>query len=177
MKLVILDRDGVINHDSDQYIKSPEEWKPIPGSLAAIARLNQAGYRVVVASNQSGIGRRLFETDTLMAIHEKMHKAVAQVGGRIDAIFFCPHTNADNCECRKPRPGMLREIAARFNADLTGVPAVGDSLRDLQAALAVGAQPMLVLTGKGRKTVDDPELPAETLVFTDLAAAAAHIAP
>lgn len=177
MKLVILDRDGVINHDSDQYIKSPEEWKPIPGSLAAIARLNQAGYRVVVASNQSGIGRRLFETDTLMAIHEKMHKAVAQVGGRIDAIFFCPHTNADNCECRKPRPGMFREIAARFNADLTGVPAVGDSLRDLQAALAVGAQPMLVLTGKGRKTVDDPELPAETLVFTDLAAAAAHIAP
>ena len=177
MKLVILDRDGVINHDSDHYIKSPEEWKPIPGSLAAIARLNQAGYRVVVASNQSGIGRRLFETDTLMAIHEKMHKAVAQVGGRIDAIFFCPHTNADNCECRKPRPGMFREIAARFNADLTGVPAVGDSLRDLQAALAVGAQPMLVLTGKGRKTVDDPELPAETLVFTDLAAAAAHIAP
>ncbi len=177
MKLVILDRDGVINHDSDQYIKSPEEWKPIPGSLAAIARLNQAGYRVVVATNQSGIGRRLFETDTLMAIHEKMHKAVAQVGGRIDAIFFCPHTNADNCECRKPRPGMFREIAARFNADLTGVPAVGDSLRDLQAALAVGAQPMLVLTGKGRKTVDDPELPAETLVFTDLAAAAAHIAP
>ena len=177
MKLVILDRDGVINHDSDQYIKSPEEWKPIPGSLAAIARLNQAGYRVVVATNQSGIDRRLFEADTLMAIHEKMLKAVAQVGGRIDAIFFCPHTNADNCECRKPRPGLLKEIAARFNADLTGVPAIGDSLRDLQAAQAVGAQPMLVLSGKGRKTVDDPNLPAGTPVFTDLAAAAAHIAP
>jgi D-glycero-D-manno-heptose 1,7-bisphosphate phosphatase len=176
MKLVILDRDGVINHDSDQYIKSPEEWKPIPGSLAAIARLNQAGYRVVVASNQSGVGRGLFETDTLIAIHDKMLKALAQVGGRIDAIFFCPHTNADNCDCRKPKPGMLREIAARFNADLTGVPAIGDSLRDLQAAAAVGAQPMLVLTGKGRKTVDDPSLPPDTLVFPDLAAAAAHIA-
>lgn len=175
MKLVILDRDGVINHDSDQYIKSVDEWKPIPGSLAAIARLNQAGYRVVVATNQSGVGRGLFETDTLIAIHDKMLKSLAQVGGRIDAIFFCPHTNTDNCECRKPKPGMLKEIAARFNADLAGVPAIGDSLRDLQAAIAVGAQPMLVLTGKGRKTVDDPELPPETLVFPDLAAAAAHI--
>ena len=175
MKLVILDRDGVINHDSDQYIKSPDEWKPIPGSLAAIARLNQAGYRVVVASNQSGIGRGLFETDTLMAIHDKMLKALAQAGGRIDAIFFCPHTNADNCDCRKPKPGMFREIAARFNADLAGVPAIGDSLRDLQVAATVGAQPMLVLTGKGRKTVDDPALPPDTLVFPDLAAAVAHI--
>jgi histidinol-phosphate phosphatase family protein len=108
MKLVILDRDGVINHDSDQYIKSPDEWKPIPGSLAAIARLNQAGYRVVVATNQSGVGRGLFETDTLVAIHDKMLKALTQVGGRIDAIFFCPHTNADNCDCRKPKPGMLQ---------------------------------------------------------------------
>ena len=176
MKLVILDRDGVINHDSDQYIKSPDEWRPIPGSLAAIARLNQAGYRVVVATNQSGVGRGLFETDTLLAIHDKMLKALTQVGGRLDAIFFCPHTNADNCDCRKPKPGMLKEIAARFNADLTGVPAVGDSLRDLQAAVAAGAQPMLVLTGKGRKTADDPALPPETLVFPDRAAAAAHIA-
>ena len=176
MKLVILDRDGVINHDSDQYIKSPEEWKPIPGSLAAIARLNQAGYRVVVASNQSGVGRGLFETDTLMAIHDKMHKALALVGGRIDAIFFCPHTNEDHCDCRKPKPGMLKEIAARFNAGLAGVPVIGDSLRDLQAAVAAGAQPMLVLTGKGRKTADDPAMPRETLVFPDLAAAAAHIA-
>jgi D-glycero-D-manno-heptose 1,7-bisphosphate phosphatase len=176
MKLVILDRDGVINHDSDQYIKSPEEWKPIPGSLAAIARLNQAGYRVVVATNQSGIGRGLFETDTLIAIHDKMNKALLQMGGRIDAIFFCPHTHDDDCDCRKPKPGMLKEIAARFNADLAGVPAIGDSLRDLKAATAVGAQPMLVLTGKGRKTVDDPGLPPDTLVFPDLAAAAAHIA-
>ena len=176
MKLVVLDRDGVINHDSDQYIKSPDEWRPIPGSLAAIARLNQAGYRVVVATNQSGVGRGLFETDTLIAIHDKMLKALTQVGGRIDAIFFCPHTNADNCDCRKPKPGLFKEIAGRYNVDLTGVPAIGDSLRDLQVAAAVGAQPMLVLTGKGRKTVDDPALPPDTLVFPDLAAAAAHIA-
>ena len=176
MKLVILDRDGVINHDSDQYIKSPDEWKPIPGSLTAIARLNQAGYRVVVATNQSGIGRGLFETDTMIAIHDKMVRALGQVGGHIDAIFFCPHTNDDNCECRKPKAGMFREIAARFNADLTGVPAIGDSLRDLQAAEAAGAQPVLVLTGKGRKIADDPALPPDTLVFPDLAAAAAHIA-
>ena len=175
MKLVILDRDGVINHDSNQYIKSPEEWKPIPGSLAAIARLNQAGYRVVLATNQSGIGRGLFETDALLAIHEKMNKALALAGGRIDAIFFCPHNNEDQCDCRKPKPGMFREIAARFNTDLSGVPAIGDSLRDLQAAVAAGAQPMLVLTGKGRKTVDDPAMPPDTLVFPDLAAAAAHI--
>ena len=177
MKLVILDRDGVINHDSDQYIKSPEEWKPVPGSLAAIARLNQAGYRVVVATNQSGIGRGLFETDTLMAIHDKMLKALAQVGGRIDAVFFCPHTNLDNCDCRKPKPGMFREIAARFNADLAGVPAIGDSMRDLQVAAAVGAQPMLVLTGKGKKTQADPSLPAGTLTFPDLAAAVGYLTP
>ena len=176
MKLIILDRDGVINQDSDLYIKSAEEWVPLPGSLDAIARLNQWGYRVVVCTNQSGIGRGLFETDTLIAIHDKMNKALLQVGGRIDAIFFCPHTNDDGCDCRKPKPGMLKEIAARFNADLAGVPAIGDSLRDLKAAAAAGAQPMLVLTGKGRKTVDDPALPPDTLVFPDLAAAAAHIA-
>ncbi|AJP48291.1 D,D-heptose 1,7-bisphosphate phosphatase [Rugosibacter aromaticivorans] len=175
MKLIILDRDGVINVDSAQFIKSPDEWKPIPGSLAAIARLNQSGYRVVVATNQSGIGRGLFEMDTLNAIHEKMHKALTQVGGRIDAIFFCPHTSADNCACRKPKPGMLQEIAKRFNTDLTGVPAIGDALRDLEAAVAIGAQPILVLTGKGQKTASDPALPAGTLTFPDLAAAVAHL--
>lgn len=175
MKLIILDRDGVINFDSAQFIKSPDEWKPIPGSLAAIARLNQSGYRVVVATNQSGVGRGLFEMDTLNAIHEKMHKALAQVGGRIDAIFFCPHTSADNCACRKPKPGMLHEISKRFNTNLTDVPALGDALRDLEAAVAVGAKPILVLTGKGKKTAIDPELPAGTLVFPDLAAAVAHL--
>lgn len=175
MKLIILDRDGVINFDSAQFIKSPDEWKPIPGSLDAIARLNQAGYRVVVATNQSGIGRGLFDMDTLNAIHDKMLKALSQAGGRIDAFFFCPHTGADECACRKPKSGMLEEIAARFNADLTGVPTVGDSLRDLQAAAAVGAQPLLVRTGKGEKTAADPDLPPGTLIFRDLAAAVAHI--
>jgi D-glycero-D-manno-heptose 1,7-bisphosphate phosphatase len=175
MKLVILDRDGVINYDSDQYIKSPDEWKPIPGSLAAIARLNQWGYRVVIATNQAGIGRGLYEMDTLNAIHDKMLKAVAHLGARIDAVFFCPHTSEDGCICRKPKPGMLEEIAARYNTDLTGVPVIGDSLRDLQSAAAMGALPMLVMTGKGVKTIDDPELPPRTLVFPDLAAAVAHI--
>jgi D-glycero-D-manno-heptose 1,7-bisphosphate phosphatase len=175
MKLIILDRDGVINHDSDLYIKSPEEWKPIPGSLDAIARLTQWGWRVVVCTNQSGIGRGLFVMDTLNAIHDKMVRAVAQAGGRIDAIFFCPHTNADKCNCRKPKPGMFQEIAQRYNVDLAGVPAIGDSLRDLQAAQAVGAQPILVLTGKGQKTHADPNLPAGTAVFPDLAAAVASL--
>lgn len=170
-KLIILDRDGVINQDSELYIKSPEEWIPIPGSLEAIARLNQWGFRVVVCTNQSGIGRGLFDMDTLNAIHDKMIKAVAHAGGAIDAIFFCPHTNADNCACRKPKPGMLKEIAARYNVSLAGVPVVGDSLRDLESAVAVGAQPILVLTGKGRKTEQDAALPSHTLVFPDLATA------
>ena len=169
-KLIILDRDGVINKDSDLYIKSPEEWMPIPGSLEAIARLNQWGWRVVVCTNQSGIGRGLFGMDTLNAIHDKMIKAAAHAGGSIDAVFFCPHTNADACDCRKPKAGMLKEIGARYNLDLEGVPVVGDSLRDLQAAVAVGARPMLVLTGKGKKTRLDPALPADTPVFADLAA-------
>jgi len=175
MKLVILDRDGVINYDSDQFIKSPDEWRPIPGSLAAIARLNQWGYRVVVATNQSGIGRGLFEMDMLNSIHDKMLRTAALVGARIDAVFFCPHTNADQCSCRKPKPGLLHEIASRYNTDLTGVPLVGDSLRDLQAADAMGALPMLVMTGKGVKTIDSPELPPRTLVFPDLAAAVTYI--
>ncbi|MEW5889336.1 MAG: D-glycero-beta-D-manno-heptose 1,7-bisphosphate 7-phosphatase [Pseudomonadota bacterium] len=177
MKLIILDRDGVINYDSDQFIKSPDEWKPLPGSLEAIARLNQWGYRVVVATNQSGIGRGLFDMDTLNAIHDKMIKAAAQVGGRIEAVFFCPHAADAACECRKPKAGMLREIAERYHIELTGVPAVGDSLRDLQAAAAVGATPILVLTGKGEKTRGGTPMPENTLIFTDLAAVAAHLTP
>ena len=132
MKIIVLDRDGVINFDSDQFIKSPEEWKPIPGSLEAIARLNESGWRVVVASNQSGVGRGLFDMDTLNSINEKMVKAAGQVGGRFDAIFFCPHTADSTCACRKPKPGMFLQIAERFNADMKDVPVVGDSLRDLQ---------------------------------------------
>jgi D-glycero-D-manno-heptose 1,7-bisphosphate phosphatase len=168
-KLIVLDRDGVINHDSDQFIKSPEEWRPIPGSLEAIARLHHAGFRVVVATNQSGVGRGLYDMATLNAIHEKMHKAIAHVGGRLDAVFFCPHTADSRCECRKPRAGMLHEIGNRFGVDMSGVPCVGDGLRDLQAADAVGGQPMLVLTGKGEKTLRDGGFPKNTVIFPDLA--------
>ena len=169
VKLIILDRDGVINYEREQFIKSPDEWRPIPGSLEAIARLNHAGFRVVVATNQSGLGRRLLDTATLISIHEKLHKALAQVGGRIDAVFFCPHTADANCDCRKPKPGMLADIGQRFGVELTGVPCIGDSLRDLQAAEACGAQPILVLTGKGEKTLRDGNFPKNTIIFPDLA--------
>jgi len=171
MKLVILDRDGVINQDSDSYIKSPEEWRPIPGSLEAIARLNHAGFLVVLATNQSGVGRGLFEVSTLNAIHDRMHRALAQIGGRIDAIFFCPHAEEANCNCRKPRAGLLEEIGRRFSVALEGVPSVGDSLRDLQAAATVGAEPILVLTGKGEATRKTGGLPEGTRVYPDLATA------
>ena len=138
MKLVILDRDGVINVDSDKYIKSPAEWQPIPGSIEAIARLHQGGFRVVVATNQSGIGRGLFDMSTFNAMNDKMMEMVFRQGGRIDALFFCPHTDAENCSCRKPRTGMFEEIAARYHMELKGVPCVGDAIRDLQANEAVG---------------------------------------
>ena len=168
-KLIVLDRDGVINYDSDQFIKSPDEWRPIPGSLEAISRLNHAGFRVVVATNQSGLGRGLFDMATLSAINDKMHKALAHLGGRIDALFYCPHTADSACECRKPKPGMFTEIGNRFGVDMTGVPCVGDSVRDLQAAAAVEAQPILVLSGKGEKTLRDGVFPANTIIFPDLA--------
>jgi D-glycero-D-manno-heptose 1,7-bisphosphate phosphatase len=167
-KLVILDRDGVINVDSDAFIKSPDEWVAIPGSLEAIARLNQAGYRVAIASNQSGIGRGLFDMAALNAMHEKMNRAAATVGGRIDAVFFCPHTQEDECECRKPKPGMLQQIVERFEIDPADTPMVGDSLRDLQAGAALGFAPHLVLTGKGRKTLAAGNLPPNTKVHDDL---------
>jgi D-glycero-D-manno-heptose 1,7-bisphosphate phosphatase len=169
VKLIILDRDGVINYDSDQFIKSPEEWRPIPGSLEAIARLNHAGFRVVVATNQSGLGRGLFDMATLIVINDKMHKALTHVGGRIDAVFYCPHAADSACDCRKPKPGMFTEIGQRFGVELTGVPCVGDSVRDLQAAAAVEAQPILVLSGKGEKTLRDGVFPANTIIFPDLA--------
>jgi D-glycero-D-manno-heptose 1,7-bisphosphate phosphatase len=175
MKLVILDRDGVINTDSDQFIKTPDEWKPIPGSLEAIARLTHSGFRVVVCSNQSGVGRGLLDMAALNAINDKMYKALAPFGGRIDALFYCPHPAEANCACRKPRPGMFQDIAKRFNVVLTGVPSVGDSLRDMQASAAAGCRPILVLTGKGRKTLAAGGLPEGTQVFDDLAAAARAI--
>jgi D-glycero-D-manno-heptose 1,7-bisphosphate phosphatase len=175
MKLIILDRDGVINFDSAQFIKSPDEWKPIPGSLDAISRLDQAGYRIVVATNQSGIGRGLFDMDTLNTINDKMIRMAGQAGGRIDAVFFCPHPADSTCNCRKPNPGMFLQIGERFNTDLKGVPTVGDSLRDLQAGVAASCAPYLVLTGKGTKTAVEPDLPAGTKVFPDLAAVVNHL--
>jgi len=171
MKLAILDRDGVVNYDSAAFIKSPEEWRPIPGSLEAITRLNRAGYHVVIATNQSGVGRGLFEMATLNAIHDKMHRALAEVGGRLDAIFFCPHAQEANCNCRKPRAGLLDEIARRMNVTLEGVPVIGDARRDLEAAVAVKARPVLVLTGKGHKTRREGDLPPGTEVYGSLAEA------
>jgi D-glycero-D-manno-heptose 1,7-bisphosphate phosphatase len=169
-KLVILDRDGVINVDSDAFIKSPDEWVAIAGSLEAIARLNQAGYRVVVASNQSGVGRGLFDMAALNAMHAKMQRAAAAVGGRIDAVFFCPHTVDDQCECRKPKPGLLKMIVERFEIDPAVTPVVGDSLRDLQAGAALGFPTHLVLTGKGSTTLAQGGLPEGTRVHEDLKA-------
>ena len=174
-KLVILDRDGVVNVESPNFIKSPDEWRPLPGSLEAIARLSQAGYRVVIATNQSGVGRGLLDMATLNAIHDKLHRAVAAAGGRIDALFFCPHTAEAQCACRKPKAGMLHEIAARYNTDLKDVPAIGDSLRDLESAVAVGARPILVLTGKGAQTKADGGLPKRTEIYADLAEAVSRL--
>jgi D-glycero-D-manno-heptose 1,7-bisphosphate phosphatase len=170
MQLVILDRDGVINEDSQDHIKSPEEWQPIPGSLEAIARLNRAGWHVVVATNQSGIARKLYDLDTLVRIHEKMHRAVREAGGQIDAVFFCPHGPQDHCRCRKPAPGLFHDIARRLRIALPGVPAIGDSLRDLQAARAVGARPILVRTGQGLDTLAQGVKP-DVQVFDNLGSA------
>ncbi len=170
MKLIILDQAGVINESSDTFIKSPEEWIAIPGSLEAISRLTHAGYRVIIATNQSGIGRGLLDMATYNAINDKMYRAVNQAGGRIDAIFFCPHTAADNCTCRKPETGLFAEIMQRYGVNLKSVPAVGDSLKDLQAAVAVGALPILVLTGNGEVTRSAQDLPEQTQVYDDLAA-------
>jgi D-glycero-D-manno-heptose 1,7-bisphosphate phosphatase len=174
-KLIILDRDGVINEDRDDYVKSIEEWIPLTGSLEAIALLNQAGYLIVVATNQSGLARGYFGINDLHAMHSKMDKLLQPLGGHIDSVFFCPHTDASACDCRKPMPGMMKEIALRYKKNqsatpLLGVPIVGDSLRDLQAGLALGASPHLVLTGKGSKTLEKGGLPEGTQIHADLMA-------
>ncbi len=171
-KFVILDRDGVINYDSDAYIKSPDEWQPIPGSLEAIARLTQAQYRVIVITNQSGIARKLFTLDDLSQIHIKMHQQLSNIGGIVEAIFFCPHNDEHKCKCRKPCPGLFHEFANRLNTPLAQIYAVGDSLRDLQAATVSGTKPVLVLTGKGEKTSNDNRLQDIGIIpiYTDLAA-------
>jgi D-glycero-D-manno-heptose 1,7-bisphosphate phosphatase len=169
MRLVILDRDGVINHDSESYIKSPAEWVPIPGSLEAIARLHDAGYKVIVATNQSGVGRGLLTLETLARIHERMIQAVREHGGEIDDIVFCPHTPEDACECRKPAPGMLKEVAQRLKTDLNGAYVVGDAERDVVAARQVMATPVLVRTGKGAQTLEQSAVLEGVAVFDDLA--------
>jgi D-glycero-D-manno-heptose 1,7-bisphosphate phosphatase len=173
MKLVILDRDGTINADSDEFIKSPQEWEPLPGALEAIAKMNHAGWHVAIASNQSGLGRGLFDVGSLNAMHAKMHKLLAAHGGRVDAIFYCPHSPDEGCSCRKPLPGLFEQIGERFGIELKGCPVVGDGLRDLQAGIAAGCEPHLVLTGKGAQFRDRalPEtFPAGTRVHQDLAA-------
>lgn len=175
MQLIILDRDGVINEDSDDYIKSPDEFIPIPGSLEAITRLNHAGYMVLIATNQSGIARGLFSMDTLDQIHDKLKRLLSAYGGRIDGIFFCPHGPDDHCHCRKPQPGLYEEIAHRLDTDLDGVPAVGDSLRDLQAAQQVGASPILVRTGKGERTLAKREGLDGIPVYSNLASYVDHL--
>lgn len=172
VKLVILDRDGVINEDSDAFIRSPDAWVPLPGSLDAIARLNRAGWRVVIATNQSGLRRKLFDIETLNRIHDKMNRQLAEVGARVDAIFICPCLDRERCTCRKPAPGMLHEIGERLRTPLDAVPYVGDKPTDLQAARAAGAQPWLVRTGRGAQTEAGVTLGPDARVFDDLAAAA-----
>jgi D-glycero-D-manno-heptose 1,7-bisphosphate phosphatase len=173
MKLIVLDRDGVVNQDSDSFVKSAEEWIPIPGSLEAICRLCHNGYRVVLASNQSGLGRGLFTIDDLNDMHRKMQRELVQMGGQIEAVFFCPHAPEDRCRCRKPLPGLFEQVRHRFQLDMGSVPAVGDSLRDIQAAREAGALPILVLTGKGKRTLaSHPEEIKGVPLFSDLHAVA-----
>ena len=175
MKLVILDRDGVINHDSDDYIKSPDEWIPITDSPEAIARLNQAGYSVVVATNQSGIARGYFDVSTLNAMHDKLHSVVNDAGGHIDGIFYCPHSPTDNCNCRKPLPGLLQQIEERFSLSVKDVPFIGDSLSDIECARAVNARPLLVRTGKGKKTEHQLNTADNIPVFDNLSDAVNYL--
>ena len=178
MKLVILDRDGTINEDSADYIKHPDEWLPLPGALQAIARLNHAGWHVVVASNQSGLGRGLFDVSTLNAMHAKMHKLLAAVGGRVDAVFYCPHGPDERCRCRKPEPGLFEQIGERYGIDLRHVPVVGDTARDVVAGVAAGCEPHLVYPGKGAasKGRNLPDtFPTGTRTHDDLAAFAVFL--
>ncbi len=154
-KLVILGRDGILNHFRENHVAAPEEWVPMPGALEAVARMNHSGWHVVVATNQSGIGRGMIDMAAVNAVHAAMNQALHAQGGRVDAVFFCPHTPEDDCDCRKPRPGMLLDVGRRYGVDLGGVPVVGDTLRDLQAADAAGAEPHLVLSGRAAGLADD----------------------
>jgi D-glycero-D-manno-heptose 1,7-bisphosphate phosphatase len=153
-RVVLLDRDGVINEDSDAYVKSPDEWTPIPGSLEAIARLSGAGFRVAIVSNQSGLARGLFDLSKLGRIHQKLRDLLARQGGRVEMIAFCPHAPTQDCECRKPQPGLLKSVGQRLGVTLEGIPFIGDSFTDVQAARSLGMEPWLVLTGKGRMVLE-----------------------
>ena len=180
VKLVILGRDGILNEFRDDHVKAPEEWIPVPGAMEAVARLNHAGWHTVVATNQSGIGRGMIDMASVNAVHAHMHKLLMAVGGRIDAVFFCPHSPDEQCDCRKPLPGLMHEIGLRYSIDLKHVPMVADTLRDLQAAHAAGCEPHLVCTGRAagldaaqvRQMVD--QVPG-TQVHADLAAFAEHV--
>jgi D-glycero-D-manno-heptose 1,7-bisphosphate phosphatase len=173
MALIILDRDGVINEDSEHFVKTLEEWIPIPGSLEAMARLSQAGHRLVIATNQSGLARGLLTLDDLNAMHQRLRDSLASLGGQVEGIFFCPHGPADDCQCRKPRPGLLLQIRDRLQVDIASALVIGDSLRDLEVAWALGASAMLVLTGKGAQTLErHADRLGTTPVFPNLAAAA-----
>lgn len=174
--LVILDRDGVINEDSDAYVKSASEWIPIPGSVEAIAELSKAGFTLIVATNQSGLARGYFSEAELTAMHAKMLALVEQAGGKIEGIYHCPHGPDDQCDCRKPKPGMLQQIAADLSLDIAGSYIIGDSKRDLQAGIAMGCHPILVKTGKGQRTLEQAGLNIPNLIVcADLAQAAQHI--
>lgn len=174
-KIVILDRDGVVNKDSDGYIKSAEEWTPIPGSIEAIIRLNNAGFRVGIVSNQSGLARGLFDHEALGAMHRKLHDLLARQGGRVEMIAYCPHGPNDACDCRKPQPGLLRAIGERMGVDLRGAPLVGDSWSDMEAAMAIGMEPWMVRTGKGARYLA-AAAPKGVRVFEDLRAVADALA-
>jgi len=175
MKLIVLDRDGVINEDHGSTVTTVDEWHPIDGSLEAIARLHQSDYQVAVVTNQSGIARGVLTLEDLYAIHRKMHDAVTHAGGKIDVILFCPHSDKHECSCRKPMPGMLYSLSERLDVDLTKVQVVGDSLRDVQAAMAAAAQPIIVKTGKGQVTVDNNKGLEHIPAFDDLAAFVDHL--
>lgn len=171
VKLVVLDRDGVINVDREgEYVSCADEWEPLPGALEAVARLNQAGYRVVIASNQSGLARGYFDIEDLNGIHDKMHRLLGENGGHVDAVFFCPHGPRQRCACRKPKPGLLEEIGTRYRVDLGNVPVVGDKKSDLEAARAAGCIPILVRTGYGELTLKQLGRFDGVTIYSDLAA-------
>jgi len=174
MKLLLLDRDGVINQDSDDYIRSPDEWIPLPGAIAALARLSKAGWTLGVATNQSGIAHGYYSEDCMQAIHARLRELVEAAGGQLGLILHCPHAPDEGCDCRKPKPGMLLAIARHYQVAPAGLWFVGDSASDLAAAVAAGCQPVLVKTGKGERTLQG-DLPANTLIFEDLAAVASHL--